>query len=76
MPNFVMLVGVPTSGKSTYAKQLKEAAPESDYQIVSRDHYVLLAGKTIPTHVLSSMFETQEVPTSDEGFEILGTIKQ
>lgn len=156
-----MLVGVPGSGKSTYAEKLKEASLESDYQIISRDHYVMLfgqastlrpgvtyneswqladhkqvdsmlnerlqealankqniildmtnltkktrarrlasvgkdytktvmyfpiefstmlernkarEGKNISTHVLSSMFETQEKPTADEGFEILGTI--
>jgi tRNA uridine 5-carbamoylmethylation protein Kti12 len=45
MPNFVMLAGVPGSGKSTYADQLKAASLESDYQIISRDHYVMLFGQ-------------------------------
>lgn len=35
MPRFVMLVGVPGSGKSTYARKLVEQGPS--YAIVSRD---------------------------------------
>lgn len=42
MPSFIMLVGVPGSGKSTYARKLKEQ--DDKYVIISRDDCVMLAG--------------------------------
>lgn len=50
MPEFIMLVGLPGSGKSTYIEKLLEKYPERDYVIISSDDIIeevaLKEGKT------------------------------
>ena len=39
-PEFIMMVGVPGSGKSTYIKNLKATNPEKDYVVLSTDDII------------------------------------
>lgn len=162
MPIFIMMVGVPNSGKTTYAKTLINTDVNNSYTYISRDDLVELAGsqlglgeltyneawakvdqkhvdtllnariesaflnkenvildmtnltkkaragrlkkvpqgykkmsatficnekdifernkqrpgKVIPPHVISTMMEQFEIPTKDEGFDILATFDE
>jgi predicted kinase len=45
MPRFIMMIGVPSGGKSTLAHQLRGV--NEDYYIVSRDNIVTAMGNTL-----------------------------
>lgn len=50
MLKFLMLIGVPCSGKTTYAKNLMAADANNQWTYISRDDLVMEHGKEWPTY--------------------------
>lgn len=48
MPEYIMLVGLPGSGKSTWIRQQKAKEPEKDYKVVSSDDIIEEWGQNDP----------------------------